>query len=444
MSRLLLGCLLVIAAVWPYASAPASTIQFFSLAQDLDLGAAMAAEADRTLPLLRGNGVEAYIRTLGTRLAPSFAASGMRFQFRIVNSTNVNAVTFPGGKVYIERGLLEMVQNEDELAALLAHEMAHAALRHGTRQLSGQLLVQAPASVLAGLPTNEEWMDQLVRLGISLAPRASFLRYSSDQEAEANSTAIQTLLRANYSPYALLTILQKINEEAGTEARSLPPYSYNHPQGTDALRRVEGDITTRRVTPRPYRRGPEFRSFEATLARIPEPVISEPVAALDSELPNEYTHPANYYNLRFPQGWQVRPTGANGAMIAPPAGIFPTAAGDDLRTGVMFDIFEVPEPISLTQATNRLIVLLRQRNQELTVIPGAQSQTLMGSEPALRTVMIRNPRPTDSPRRPAEIVWIATRFYYDNLFYLVCVAPQDDFPELQLMFERIIQSVDLR
>ena len=444
MSRLLLGCLLFVAAVLQSVSVPASTIQFFSLAQDLDLGEAMAGEADRTLPLLRGNGVEIFVRTVGLRLASSHTFPGMRFQYRIVNSPNVNAVTFPGGKVYVERGLLEMVQNEDELAALLAHEMAHAAARHGTRQLSGQLLVQAPASVLAGLPTNDGWMEQLTRLGISLAPRASFLRYSPDQEVDANTIAITALLRAGYSPYALMTILQKINEEAGTETRSLPPYSYNHPQGTDALRRLEAAIVGRKALPRPFKRGPEFRSFEVALARVPEPVITEPVVALDSGLANEYTHPANYYSLRFPEGWQSRPTAANGAMIAPPAGVFPTAAGDDLRTGVMFDIFEVPEPMSLSQATNRLIVLLRQRNQELTVIPGAQSQMMMGSEPALRTIMIRNPRPTDSPRRPAEIVWIATRFHFNNLFYLVCVAPQDDFPELEPVFEKIIQSVDLR
>ena len=75
----------------------------------------MAAEADRTLPLLRNPSIEGYVRSIGVRLSSSYQVPAIRYQFRIVNSQNVNAVTFPGGKVYIERGLLEMADSEDEL-----------------------------------------------------------------------------------------------------------------------------------------------------------------------------------------------------------------------------------------------------------------------------------------------------------------------------------------
>jgi hypothetical protein len=105
----------------------------------------------------------------------------------------------------------------------------------------------------------------------------------------------------------------------------------------------------------------------------------------------------------------------------------------------MFDLFPLPEQkMPLDQATNRLIVVLRQRNQDLKVIPGAQSQMLMGTEPAIRTVLTEGSRPSDS------FVWIATRYYFDTLFYIVCVAPQDEFAALQPTFEQIIRSVDLR
>jgi hypothetical protein len=154
-------------------------------------------------------------------------------------------------------------------------------------------------------------------------------------------------------------------------------------------------------------------------------------------LPNEHVHPESYYRLRYPEGWQIIPTTNNGAMIAAPGGVVSTSAGNDLRTGIMFDLFSVPEKQTLEQATNRLLVYLRQRNQSLRPIAGAQSQMLIGTEPALRTVMIANTRPN-------QVVWVATRQYYESLFYMVCVAPEDDFAQLQPVFEQILQSIELR
>jgi Zn-dependent protease with chaperone function len=415
----------------------ASQFQLFSLEQDLAIGSASAAAADKTLPLVRIPELEGYVQAM-VRGLPN-PLPGLRYQFRIVNSPSINASTFPGGKVYIERGLIELAENEHELAAVIAHEMAHAARRHGTRQLSGQLLVQAPASVLAGLPTNEKWIEQLERLGVELGVRAPFLRYSPEQELEANSLAVDMLVTSAYSPYGLPSILEKIDAASGTETRSLPAYAYSHPQGKDAWSRLDVEIAKRRPPRRPLRAGPGFLEFQRALSKLPYP-SPPPVVEIDlAELPLEHLHPDNYYSIRYPAGWQARSTSDNGAMIAPPGGIQPTPAGNNLRTGVMFDLFPLPEPtIPLDQATNRLIVVLRQRNQELRVIPGAQSQMLMGSEPALRTVLTEGSSPADS------LVWIATRYYFDSLFYIVCVAPQDEFPQLQATFEEMIRSVDLR
>lgn len=418
-----------------------SGIQFFSLEQDMQIGSESAAEADATLPLVQNPSIEAYFRNIGTRLAAFSPTPGLRHTFRIVNAPSVNALTFPGGKVYMDRGLIDLAENEHQIAALLAHEIAHAAARHGTRQLSGQLLVQAPASVLAGLTTREGWKEQLGRLGIYLGARASFLRYSPEQEIEANAMAVSLLSRAGYSPYALPAILEKINTRPAEEKR-LPAYAYNHPQGSDAGKRLDGDIADSKEVQRLLRPSVDFKTFHDALARLPFPAVA-PLP--DSELPNEFVHPTNYYRLRYPDGWQVRGTAANGGMIAPPGGIVSTSAGEDLTTGVMFDLFAMPEgqQLTLDQATRRLIVLLRQRNQELRVIPGAESQMLMGTEPALRTVLAGSSKAADSPRRPPEFVWVATRMYHQSLFYIVCVAHEDEFPDLQPIFEEIIRSVEL-
>ena len=109
----------------------------------------------------------------------------------------------------------------------------------------------------------------------------------------------------------------------------------------------------------------------------------------------------------------------------------------------MFDLFDIAVPdrsLTLEQATNRLIVFLRQRNQSLRVVPGAQTQMLVSDESGIRTVIIEKANSSNS----SEVVWVVTRLYYQSLFYMVFVAPEDDFAMYQPIFEQMIRSVRLR
>jgi predicted Zn-dependent protease len=436
MKPLLWTALLVQLAQLPHTTPrQESGVNLFSLQQDVAIGLESAREADRVLPLIRDPYLSSYIQNLGTMLGGS-SPLPLRYTFRIVNSSDANAETFPGGHVYIDRGLVELTSNEHELASLLAHEIGHAAARHGTRQLSAQLMVQTPASALAGLSAPDGWKDALGRLGIHLAARPTFLRYSREQEIEANSIAVEILVKSPYSPYGLISILRSIDTQA-----ALPGYSFNHPHVEEAFVSIDEEVQRLRVPPRrTLRASAEFMEFKAALAKLPLPTPDEEddEELARVELPNEHVHPESYYRLRYPEGWLVHPTSNNGAMISAPGGIVPTTRGNDLRTGIMFDLFSVSDrQISLEQASNRLIVFLRQRNQDLRTIPGAQSQMLLGSAPALRTVMIANSRPT-------QVVWVVTRQYYESLFYIVCVATEDEFATLQPRFEQILRSVELR
>jgi hypothetical protein len=165
-----------------------------------------------------------------------------------------------------------------------------------------------------------------------------------------------------------------------------------------------------------------------------------------------------YYRLGYPTGWQVTRTPPDGAIIAPVDGVQPSRNGDDVTHGVMFDLFDIAVPdrsLTLEQATNRLLAFLRQRNQRpadplfadphvgtswLRIVPGAQTQILVGDEPGLRTVLIGKPDASSQP----EVAWVVTRLYYQTLFYMVFVAPEDEFPRYQPVFEQMIRSVRFR
>jgi hypothetical protein len=109
----------------------------------------------------------------------------------------------------------------------------------------------------------------------------------------------------------------------------------------------------------------------------------------------------------------------------------------------MFDLFDISVPdrsLTLEQATNRLIVYLLQRNDSLHNVPGAETQTLISDEPGLRTVMIGKSDTSNS----SEVAWVVTRLYYQSLFYMVFVAPEDQFSTYQPIFEQMIRSVRMR
>src|SRR5262245_61915986 len=118
----------------------------FSPEQDVEVGRQTAQEAERQLPMLRDAQAQAYIDALGKRLASKAPGEKYPYQFKIVDDKNINAFALPGGFVYVNRGTIEAADNEAQLAGVIAHEIGHVALRHGTNQVSKAYIAQAPLS----------------------------------------------------------------------------------------------------------------------------------------------------------------------------------------------------------------------------------------------------------------------------------------------------------
>src|SRR4029079_15984876 len=101
---------------------------------------------------------------------------------------------------------LDSASNDDEIAAIVAHEVSHVASRHGTAQLTRQLLVQAPIAIAAGMDASQVWKDEIAKLGISLGMDAPFLRYSREQELDAGLLTVRLMADARYDPNAFRTL----------------------------------------------------------------------------------------------------------------------------------------------------------------------------------------------------------------------------------------------
>jgi len=453
MAHVLLGALLLLAA--------GQSINFFSLKQDVEIGSESAKEAEQSLSLLASSSLpHRYISSIGYRVTQNRSLPAMKYRYRIINSKDVNSVGFPGGAIYLNRGLLEIASNDDEVAAIVAHEVSHIASRHGTAQLSRQLMVQAPLKIAAGTPLSEVWRDEIAKLGIALGIDAPFVRYNTDQELEAGLRTVQLMADARFDPNGFRTLQDKISEAETSDVARRPAFLFNHPQSQALAPDIAERIDKLSTPSRRARASADFRAFRSALLKLPVPVPKpgEPLDGVAAMLPEVYTHPMDFYRLSHPARWQVTRSGPNGAIIAPADGVQASRNGTDVSHGVMFDLFDISLPdrsLTLEQATNRLIAFLRQRNQPpadprfvdlrvgtswLRMVPGAQTQTLISGEPAMRTVMIGRPDTSSQP----EIAWVVTRLYYQSLFYMVFVAPEDEFPTYQPVFEQMIRSVRLR
>ena len=432
MRPLLLGVLLLLTT--------GRSINFFSLEQDVEIGAESSQEAERSLQLLKTLPVNQYVSTIGQRILQNRALPVLKYRLQIVNSKDVNSLGFPGGSIYLYRGLVDLASNDDELAAIVAHEVSHVASRHGTQQLSRQLLVQEPIAIAAGVPVSEVWKEQITKLGISLGVDAPFLSYSRDQELEASLMAVRLMANAQFDPNAFRTLLEKINE-------AQTAFVFNHPQSEDFSPELAEEIERLALPAHRARASAAFQSFRTALQKTPPAIAVKTAPPSTPDMPaplaSVFTHPLDYYRVSYPTGWQVTRNGTNGAIIAPSDGVQSSLNGNDVSRGVMFDLFDIAVPdrsLTLEQATNRLIVFLHEHNPSLKMVPGAQTQTLVSDEPGLRTVLIGK---SDSDNS-SEVVWVVTRVYYKSLFYLVFVAPEDEFPMYQPLFEQMIRSARLR
>jgi len=149
----------------------------FSPQQDIEMGRESAKQAEMQLPILNDRQATSYIDTLGKQLASHAPGEKYPYQFKIVNDTAINAFALPGGFIYVNRGAIEAADSENQIAGVMAHEIGHVVLRHGTNQVSKAYLAQAPLAILGGVLGRNSIGSVLAQLGVGFGLNSLFLKY---------------------------------------------------------------------------------------------------------------------------------------------------------------------------------------------------------------------------------------------------------------------------
>ncbi|MEM7362399.1 MAG: M48 family metalloprotease [Pseudomonadota bacterium] len=185
----------------------------------------------------------AYVRQVGQRLA-AVADSPLPYEFVVLNNSTPNAWALPGGKIAINRGLLLQLRNEAELAAVLGHEIVHAAARHYARTLSRASALELGANILIDLAIEEEWRDtDLLQQGKQTALFAFNQRYSREAEIQSDEYGIRYMVRAGYDPSAAVTLQSTFVDMARQSDGSFDALFASHPPSLERYERNQQTIT---------------------------------------------------------------------------------------------------------------------------------------------------------------------------------------------------------
>ena len=217
-------------AVSVASAAPAAAINLFSADQDVSIGRNAAAQTEQQLPMLRDEAVEGYVNAIVRRLAGSAPGPRFGYRARVVNAPDINAFALPGGYIYVNRGLIEAARTENELAGVIAHEMAHVAERHGTEQVTKAYGAQAGVSLLGQLLGGKDRRlglgEQLVG---SLGVNALFLKFSRSAETEADRVGAQMMSRAGYDPMGMATFFELLQSRQRSNPGAVQQFFSSHP-----------------------------------------------------------------------------------------------------------------------------------------------------------------------------------------------------------------------
>ncbi|PYS17932.1 MAG: hypothetical protein DMG11_34135, partial [Acidobacteria bacterium] len=212
----------------------------FSPQQDIEMGKEVAKDAERQLVLINQGRANTYISALGQQLAAKAPNENkFPFSFKIVDDRSINAFALPGGPVYVNRGALEAADNEAQIAGVMAHEIGHVVLRHGTNQATKAQLTQAPLAILGGVLGNSGVAQIISQIG-GFAAGSILLRYSRDAETEADLMGTQILYDVGYDPAAMAQFFEKLaKEHKGSQTEQ---FFSNHPIPENRVTRVNQEI----------------------------------------------------------------------------------------------------------------------------------------------------------------------------------------------------------
>ncbi len=212
---------------------------FISFDREIQIGAQLAAQMDQSAKLFKDPDVNQYLDGIVQNIVRNSDAK-VPFRVKLLDSDEVNAFALPGGFLYVNKGLLQATETEDQLVGVLAHEIAHVAARHATEMMTkAQILNYAsiPTIFVGGV------VGMMVQNGLGLAMDLKILGVSRGSEREADALGCQYAWRAGYDPEGFISFFEKMQAQEKKQPGKLASWFRTHPSTPDRLKLIRNTIS---------------------------------------------------------------------------------------------------------------------------------------------------------------------------------------------------------
>jgi len=213
-------------------------VNFYSLEKEIALGKQLAQEVERQAKIIDDPVIAEYVNRVGQNLVRNSDAK-VPFTIKVLDSEEINAFALPGGFFFVNSGLILKADNEAELAGVMAHEIAHVAARHGTRQATRGTIINyasIPLIFMGG------WTGYAIRQGAGLAIPLGFLTFSRGFESEADLLGLEYLYKTGYDPTSFVDFFEKIQSLEKRKPGTLSKVFSTHPMTDDRIKTAQKNI----------------------------------------------------------------------------------------------------------------------------------------------------------------------------------------------------------
>jgi Zn-dependent protease with chaperone function len=435
----------------------------YSPADDVKLGQEAAQQVEKEMPVMRDDRINGYLAGIGRRLVESIPAEyrqpAFRYTFTGINLREINAFALPGGPMYINRGMIEKAKNEGEVAGVMAHEIVHVVLRHGTAQQTkatpyaiGQIGTQILGAILGG-----KTGAAIGQIGPGLIG-TYFLKFGRAYERDADILGSRIMAAAGYDPRDMANLFRTIEKEGGPGG---PEWMSSHPNPGNRFDYINKEAQLLRVPNNPRKVTAEFQTVRGYLSSLsPAPTAEEvarnrnagrttggsggatgapPRSGNIARPDSRYTtyDEGGLFRISVPSNWQE--LGSESSVTFAPEGAYGNISGNSVFThGVQIGLSR-NENHDLRTATDELIQALRQGNPRLSNPQNYQRGSIAGRQ----GLHAQLSNVSDATGGQEAIDLYTTLLRDGSLFYVIGVAPREEFNIYSPVFRKVVGSIQL-
>jgi Zn-dependent protease with chaperone function len=427
-------------------------------ADDVKLGQDAAAQVQKEMPMLNDASVDEYVAGIGQRLVrviPSeYQHSEFRYTFRVVNQKEINAFALPGGPMFLNRGMIEAARDEGEIAGVMAHELSHVLLRHGTAQATkgekfqiGAIAGQVLGAIVGGTA------GSIIANGSNLGLSTYFMKFSREYESQADVLGVQLMARAGYNPQSMANMFKTLAAQGGGG----PEFLSDHPNPGNREQRILQEAKALNATNNAYGNTAEFQRVQGRLKGMSPALTAKQIEQQQGQRRTSTVgtagrqvnvdppsgsfrtyQPNNALRVSVPTNWSPVESGGTSVTYAPQGAYFQGDNGGSAFThGVEVGVAQGTG--NLQNDTNSLLRSFAQGNPQLQQSGNARNENVGGRNGI--TVQLANV--SEVTGQPEYISLSTTELRNGGLLYVIGVAPRTEAGTYDPAFRKVRQNLQI-